>query len=174
MQVDRRMYRLTCEAHIWKRFLAEHTGPLPPLPPSASHALGRLSALEAERLLVRGISADDNFRRTQPRLHRAAACAAQRDVHELFLVPGGQYMLAGTSVSGGEHWALTLFVLDHKWGAAVPLASIPTQEKAYNIRAVFAQHQSENDGRMEGLIVSYQRRFWKHGGGPPTVEYVLS
>jgi hypothetical protein len=161
--VNKRAYKLSCEAHIWKAILVAAAGPLPPIPPTAAYSLPRLSALAVERMVVRALCTDDNFLRAQPRLHRTRVAPAQRDVQELFLVPGGQYMLASHCARGGEHWALSLYVTDHKWGPAVPIATIYTEQKAYHIRAVYAQHNGE-----EGLLISYQRRFFLHGGGPET------
>lgn len=158
-QVSKLFYALTHHPSIWKRFLRNLEYPLAPIPPTRLHALGRLSAFEAERLVVRACSLDDNWRRDEPALFRCRSIQSneQNDVLEIALVPGAHYMVASAAPYSKYFYRLTLYTLDNKAGGCIPIAEIRTGTKAYNLQARYMVHKGK-----QGIMITYTRRCIRH------------
>jgi hypothetical protein len=165
LQVSKLHYALSHEAVIWKRLLFQTEAMLPPLPPTVRYSLNGLNGLEAERLLVRALSVDQNWRAPVPRTFRARSVEAWADVHHMCAVPGGQYFFTSECARGGGHWRIMLYYLDHCTGAAQPVGRLPTGEKAFNLQAKYMTV----DG-VAGIVLSYEVRCLKYKSPNPEFE----
>jgi hypothetical protein len=162
--VSRLYYALSHHPAIWKRLLRTMPMPLPPLPPTSSYNMDNLSGLEAERLISRAISLEDNWRREQPRAHRARTFPAWWDVLHIALAPGGHYMVASTCTRGGDHYALMLYSMDHPSLVAVPLTRLKTVNKAYCLSIRYMPYLGE-----QGIMISFIKRSCYYKGHWTTV-----
>lgn len=154
LQVSKLYYYLTHQPIIWKRFLHHINIPLPPLPPTSRYSLGQL-AMEAERLVIRAISLDDNWRSFKPKLYRAQKLKAYSQVHAMKVLPGGKYLVASVD-PGCRRYAIMVFVLDHAGSETMALAKTPTKSKAYNLQAKYMTFQG-----VQGIAIAYIRRKFK-------------
>jgi hypothetical protein len=85
--------------------------PLPPLPPTSKHDMTNLTGLEAEGIISRAISLEDNWRCEQPKPYRMCGLQTGRTILDMVLTPGGHYLLAST-LRAGRHM-LILYGMDH-------------------------------------------------------------
>lgn len=154
-QVSKLFYALSHHPAIWKRMLVNCATPLPPLPPTRMHSLGKLSAFESERLTIRALSFDKNWRSESPIpfRHRAIESKEGDCVLEMALVPGGHYMVASQAPYGKYFHRLTLYTLDNKAGACIPIAEMRTGTKAYGVQARYTAYKGQ-----QGIMISYTRR----------------
>jgi hypothetical protein len=123
-----------------------------------------LSGLEAERLISRAISLEDNWRRELPRAYRMRMFPAWWDVLYIALAPGGHYMVASTCTRGGDHYALMLYAMDHPTMVADPLTRLKTSNKAYCLSVRYMSYLGE-----QGLMVSFLKRSCYYKGHWTTV-----
>jgi hypothetical protein len=132
--------------------------------PTSTYNMDNLSGLEAERLISRAISLEDNWRREQPRAHRARTFPAWWDVLHIALAPGGHYMVASTCTRGGDHYALMLYSMDHPSLVAVPLTRLKTVNKAYCLSIRYMPYLGE-----QGIMISFIKRSCYYKGHWTTV-----
>ncbi|KAJ7922792.1 hypothetical protein B0H13DRAFT_2317025 [Mycena leptocephala] len=132
-RVDRTLFLLTHEPIIWKRFLERMRTPIPPLRPTFRYSL-QVTDFEAEQLVSRGISLDDNWRRDEPRVKTRQVIDAHHRVLDMKLLPGGKFLLASVRDLSSHRYYITLFSLDHPKGNRA-VARVPTISKAYDLQA---------------------------------------
>jgi hypothetical protein len=137
---------------VWKRILRTFHLPLPPLPPTIRYSFPSLSSLEAERLVIRALAAEANWRSTMPKAYKAWRFSAYGDVMSMKVVPGGKYVVASVR-EGTNRYALMLFMMEHRVKTAYPVAKMPTPSKAYKLEAKYMRYETEM-----GIMISYVRR----------------
>ena len=154
-QVSKLYYYLTHQPIIWKRFLRHLSVPIPPLPPTSRYGLGELD-FEAERLVFRAISLDDNWRSFSPKTYRCQRLKIYNQVLAMTVLPGGKYLVASVRDTGCNRYAIMVFVLDHATRGSIALAKTPTKSKAYNLQAKYLAYNG-----VQGIAIAYIRRKFK-------------
>jgi hypothetical protein len=137
---------------VWKRILRTFHLPLPPLPPTIRYSFPSLSSLEAERLVIRALAAEANWRSTMPKTYKAWRFSAYADVMSMKIVPGGKYVVASVR-EGTNRYALVLFMMEHRVKTAYPVAKMAIPSKAYKLEAKYMRYETEM-----GIMISYVRR----------------
>ena len=137
---------------VWKRILRTFHLPLRPLPPTIRYSFPALSSLEAERLVIRALAAEANWRSTMPRAYKAWEFCVFADVMSMKIVPGGKYIVASVR-EGTNRYALMLLMMEHRVKLAYPVAKIATPSKAYKLEAKYMRYGTEM-----GIMISYVRR----------------
>jgi hypothetical protein len=137
---------------VWKRILRTFHLPLPPLPPTIRYSFPALSSLEAERLVIRALAAEANWRSTVPKAYKAWRFCVFADVMSMKIVPGGKYVVASVR-EGVNRYALVLLMMEHRVKMAYPVAKIETPSKAYKLDAKYMRYDDEM-----GIMISYVRR----------------
>jgi hypothetical protein len=153
---------------VWKRILRTFHLPLPPLPPTIRYSFPSLSSLEAERLVVRSLAAEANWRSTMPKAYKAWRFCVYADVMSMKIVPGGKYVVASIR-EGTNRYALMLLMMEHRVKTAYPVAKMAIPSKAYKLEAKYMRH---HESEM-GIMISYVRREPKRASDR-TAGYVLS
>jgi hypothetical protein len=154
-QVSKLYYYLTHTPIIWKRFLRLVNIPLPPLPPTPRYRLSELD-FEAERLVFRALSLDNNWRSFAPKTYRSQRLTVYNQVLAMKVLPGGKYLVASVGDSEGHRYAIIVYVLDHPTRGSVALAKTPTKSKAYNLQAKYMTWDE-----VQGISIAYIRRKFK-------------
>jgi len=146
-------YELTHQPMVWKRILTRFPLPLPPMPPTARYNFSSLSSLETERMILRALTLDSNWRSKQPRAYVASESPAFHDVLSMKMAPGGQYMVASVRDAGPNNYALMLFLMEHRAHIGYPIAKVRTRSKAYHLHVKYTNFQGE-----AGIMICYARR----------------
>jgi hypothetical protein len=153
--VNKAFFILTHEPIIWKRFLQRMDIPLPPFRPTYRWALSRTD-YEVEQLVIQAITADDNWRRSDPRmLDVRHVSTGPYKVTDMYLLPGGRYLITSCQTLDKEHFHLAVWALDHPSGPR-ELARIPTLAEAFRLEAKVMDLLPGE----QGLIISYVRRIF--------------
>lgn len=69
------------------------------------------------------------------------------------VLPGGKHLIASVSDYNNACYWLMILVSDYHTGGLVPLAKMPTDTKAYNLRAKYMTVRGS-----EGIVIGYVRR----------------
>ena len=171
VQVNKRLYALTHEPVIWKRFLRCMNVPLHPLPPTPRYSIAALNNLEVERLLVRAFSLGKNFASRKPEPFFGMAVETFHHVQSMAILPGGKYLVASVREETRCQYAIIVFGLDYRIGGTLGLAKTSTPTKAYNLQAKYMTYKGE-----KGIMVSYSFRdikYKKHRKAPGRCALVL-
>ncbi|KAJ6520192.1 hypothetical protein C8R45DRAFT_52401 [Mycena sanguinolenta] len=155
-RVDRTFFLLTHEPVIWKRFLERMRTPIPPLRPTFRYSL-EVTDFEAEQLVSRAISLEDNWRRDDPRVKNRQVLEVHHRVAEMRLLPGGKFLVASLRDSSSHRYYITLFCLDHPKGNRA-VARVPTLSKAYDLQAKYMKYNGAH-----GIMIAYTRRRFRNG-----------
>ncbi|KAJ7109839.1 hypothetical protein C8R44DRAFT_264372 [Mycena epipterygia] len=155
-RVDRTFFLLTHEPIIWKRFLERMKTPIPPLRPTFRYSL-QVTDFEAEQLVSRAISLEDNWRRDEPRVKTRKVMEAHHRVLDMRLLPGGKFLIASVRDLSSHRYYITLFSLDHPKGNRA-VARVPTISKAYDLQAKYMKYRG-----LHGIMIAYTRRTFKNG-----------
>ncbi|KAF7347521.1 hypothetical protein MVEN_01508300 [Mycena venus] len=155
-RVDRTFFLLTHEPIIWKRFLERMRTPIPPLRPTFRYSL-QVTDFEAEQLVSRAISLEDNWRRDEPQVKKRQVIDAHHRVLDMRLLPGGKFLIASVRDLSSHRYYITLFSLDHPKGHRA-VARVPTISKAYDLQAKYMKYKG-----VHGIMVAYTRRTFKNG-----------
>jgi hypothetical protein len=148
-----RLYRaLSYHPVVWKRFLPIMPMPLPPLPPTNKHDMTHLTGLDAEAVISRAISLEDNWRCDDPTPYRIDAFTSLHHVQNITIVPGGHYLVA--SERAGDQHSIVLYSTEHPRYAAVPLARLATMLPAEEIRVRYEHHRGH-----PGIMISFIQRW---------------
>ena len=158
-QVNKRLHALTHEAVVWKRILGHTNLAIPPLPPTSRYSMAALNDIEAERLLIRAISLNNNFRSKQPELMQCLPIESFHRVQSMAILPGGKYLVASVRDLARNCYGIITFALDYRVGGALPLAKTQTPTKAYNLKAKYMTFQGQ-----KGIMISYCLRDTKDIG----------
>ena len=137
---------------VWKRILRTFHLPLPPLPPTTHYSFPSLSSLEAERLVIRALAAEANWRSSMPKSYKTWRFGVDADVMSLKIVPGGKYVVVSIR-EGKNRYALMLLMMEHRVKVAYPVAKIVVPTKAYKLEAKYMRYETEM-----GIMISYVRR----------------
>lgn len=151
-KVSKRYCRLTHTPIIWKRFLRHIDIPLPPIPPTPRYSFTHID-LEAEKLVIRGISLDDNWKEYDTKSYAVRSFKAHDEIIEMKLLPGGKYLVASAKGLGMDDYSLMVFLLDHPSGLTVPLARLDTVTKAFDLQAKYMSYKG-----VQGIIIAYARK----------------
>ncbi|EAU92321.2 hypothetical protein CC1G_00540 [Coprinopsis cinerea okayama7 len=153
-RVNKAFYLLTHEPIIWKRFLLRMKIPIPPLRPTFRYSL-TVTDYEIEQLVTQAITVDDNWRRPNPTIFSRNHFWSHHKTTNMFLLPGGKYLIASAQSRDKLQFWLVLYQVDHPMGPRA-LARIPTYSEAYNVEAKFMRlFEGE-----EGLVIAYTRRLY--------------
>lgn len=142
---------------IWKRLLKNIDYPLPPVPPTSRHSFAKLTGFEVERLLVRPLSLDRAWQAKIPDCYDEWKFNAHHRIKSMVILPGGQYLIASVSDYADKYHAIMLWMLDHAYAPAVPLAKTPVSSKAYHLQAKYMTL-----GGRRGIAISFVCRGFKH------------
>jgi hypothetical protein len=134
---------------VWKRILRAFHLPLPPLPPTDPYSFSALSGLEAERLVIRALAAEANWRSTIPQPYKDWMFCVFADVMSMKIVPGGKYVVASIR-EVANRYALVLLMMEHRVKTAYPVAKIFIRSKAYKLDAKYMRYETKM-----GIIISY-------------------
>lgn len=162
LQVNKFCYKLTLVPVIWKRFFSRLPDlglPIPKLPPTSRNTKAALSGLEAERLVTRAISLDNNWRCPSPVLYGTQIVEYRRQVLSMVMLPGSHYIVtserpAGRGGSDGRY-TLSVSAMDRRHGI-VQLAKMDTITKAYNIQAKYMTVEG-----VRNIVIAFIRRDFK-------------
>lgn len=77
-------------------------------------------------------------------------------VGEMFLLPGGRYLLASVSDRDKWRWFLVLYAIRDR-GPAEPLIAYKTESRAQMLQAKFTAYKG-----VRGITVSWMMRKWQH------------
>jgi len=152
---------------VWKRILRTFHLPLPPLPPTTHYSFPSLSGLEAERLVIRALAAEANWRSILPKAFKAWKFSAYADVMSMKIVSGGKYVIVSAR-EGTNRYSLMLFMMEHRVKLVYPVAKMVIPFKAYKLETKYMRYESEM-----GIMISYVRREPKHDSDR-TERFVLS
>ncbi|KAJ7204396.1 hypothetical protein GGX14DRAFT_646929 [Mycena pura] len=155
-RVDRTFFLLTHEAVIWKRFLERMRTPIPPLRPTFRYSF-QVTDFEAEQLVTRAISLEDNWRLDCPQVKVRRVMDAHHRVLDMCLLPGGKFLVASVRDLASHRYYLTLFSLDHPKGNRA-VARLPTKTRAYDLQAKYLKYKEKH-----GIMIAYTRRSYKFG-----------
>ncbi|KAJ3480199.1 hypothetical protein NLI96_g8515 [Meripilus lineatus] len=156
-RVSKLYYYLSQTPAVWKRLLKSIDYPLPPVPPTSRHSYAKLSGLEVERLLTRPLSLNYAWQAKEPGCYDEWQFNAHHRVKSMVILPGGHYLVASVSDYGDQYHAVMLWMLDHTYAPAVPLAKTPVSTKAYNLQARYM-----TVGGRRGITISFVCRGFKH------------
>ncbi|KAJ7651602.1 hypothetical protein DFH06DRAFT_548148 [Mycena polygramma] len=156
-RVDRTFFLLTHEPVTWKRFLERMRTPIPPLRPTFRYSL-QATDFEAEQLVSRAISLDDNWRQDEPQVMNRRVMKSHHRVLDMKLLPGGKFLLASVRDLASHWYYITLFSLDHPKGNRA-VARVPTTSRAYDLQAKYMKYNGTH-----GIMVAYTRRMFRNGG----------
>jgi hypothetical protein len=137
---------------VWKRILRTFHLPLPPLPPTIHYSFPSLSSLEAERLVIRALAAEANWRSSLPKSYKDWRFCVDAHVMSLKIVPGGKYVVVSIR-EGKNRYALMLLMMEHRVKVAYPVAKIVVPTKAYKLEAKYMRYET-----VMGIMISYVRR----------------
>jgi hypothetical protein len=151
LQVNRFYHTLSYHPAVWKRFLHIMPMPLPPLPPTAKHDITNLTGLEAETVISRAISLEDNWHCEQPKSFSARSFTPLGHVENMVLAPGGHYLV--TSECLDLHRFIVLYTTDHPKAPAMPLARIATAHQAEKVYVKYMPFRG-----VQGIMVSFLQR----------------
>ncbi|KAI0049476.1 hypothetical protein FA95DRAFT_1556760 [Auriscalpium vulgare] len=150
-QVCKRLCDLTRQPIVWKQFLYNFHLPLPPLPPTSRYSFPQLTAFETERLLLRAISADANWRSEFPTAYRYWSINIWSSVLEVKVLPGGKHLLLSVR-NGTNRYELLLLMADHRTHAFYPVATCRVPTRAYKLEAKYMAYNGE-----VGIMIAYGR-----------------
>ncbi|TFK26672.1 hypothetical protein FA15DRAFT_588002 [Coprinopsis marcescibilis] len=151
-QVSKPFYLLTHEPIIWRRFLNRMHLPIPPLRPSFRYSMS-ITDYEIEQLVIQSITVDDNWRRSNPRIMDHWHMRSHFKVRDMFLMPGGKYLITSEQTLDGKSFYLVIYNLDHPFGPRA-LCRIQTFEVAHGIEAKYMELYSSETG----MVIAYKRR----------------
>ncbi|KII93284.1 hypothetical protein PLICRDRAFT_385911 [Plicaturopsis crispa FD-325 SS-3] len=153
-RVNKFYYYITHQPVIWKRFLRLMSIPLPPLPPTARYTFGRLTSLEAERLVMRAITLDDNLRASMsPRALKVQQMAVAGEVQSMCVLPGGKYLVASGRDEAAQRFPLMICILDRPTRDPIELARMFTPTQAYDVQARYMTIKG-----VEGITTAFLTR----------------
>ncbi|OSX66779.1 hypothetical protein POSPLADRAFT_1068226 [Postia placenta MAD-698-R-SB12] len=157
-QVCKLFYDLTHHAVLWKRLLRWAGVPVPPLPPTSRHTIPHMSGIEVERLLLRATSLDRVWNSTEQMPANVYDFNAHHQIHSMFILPGGRYLIASTSDKAESRWSIVIYMMDHRVNEVVALAKTFVNTKAIHINARYM-----TIGGVRSIVIAYVRReFLRH------------
>jgi hypothetical protein len=113
---------------------------------------------EAEQIVTRTISLDDNWRDSKPKVISRMLFETHYEVLDMSLLPGGKYMVASVKGKGSYRYYLVLYILDHPSGPRA-IARVETFAKAFHVQTRYMKM----DGEL-GIAMTCVRRRFKNGG----------
>jgi hypothetical protein len=126
----------------------------PPLPPAKRYShLRYISGFEAERMVTRAISFHNNWRSDAPKVYSAHHFMLNHNILSMVVLPGGKHLIASVADYTYTLYSLMVFVADYRHGGLIPLAKMPTETKAYRLRAKYMTVRG-----VSGIVVAYVRR----------------
>ncbi|KAA1474520.1 hypothetical protein DENSPDRAFT_841118 [Dentipellis sp. KUC8613] len=153
-QVCKLFSELTRTLRLWKQILKGVKFALPPLPPIGPYSLANLGGVDIERLIVRSLTLDANWRSEKPTISKRSVHTidAHHKVLSMRMLPGGHYMIALVHDSKEKTYALTLFVMGHQVSSARRIAQWLVETKPYLIEAKYMSHMDDT-----GIMIAYAR-----------------
>ncbi|OSX66821.1 hypothetical protein POSPLADRAFT_1042132 [Postia placenta MAD-698-R-SB12] len=152
-QICKLFYDLTHHAVLWKRLLRRAGVPVPPLP----HTIPNMSGVEIERLLLRAISLARDWNSTEQMPANVYDFNAHHQIHSMFILPGGRYLIASTSDKAESTWSIVIYMMDHRVNEVVALAKPLVKTKAIHINARYM-----TIGGVWSIVIAYVRREFLH------------
>jgi hypothetical protein len=131
----------------------------PPLPPVKRYAhLGCITGFEAERMVTRAISFHNNWRSEAPKVYDIQHFMQHHNVLSMAVLPGGKHLVAAVADYTYAVHSLMVFIMDYRHGGLIPLAKMPTETKAQNLRAKYQTVRG-----VTGIVIAYVRREFQSG-----------
>jgi len=112
---------------------------------------------EAEQIVTRTISLDDNWRAHQPKVITRVLLEMHYEVLDMSLLPGGKYMVASVRNKGSYRYYFILYILDHPSGPRA-IARVETFAKVFRIQTQYMKIH----GKYSILITCVRRCFYDH------------
>ncbi|KAL6301301.1 hypothetical protein BKA93DRAFT_828413 [Sparassis latifolia] len=154
--VNKLYYYLTHHTAIWKRFLRNAEVPLPPLPPTSRYSLQNINGLEAERVVLRGVSLEERWKNNDLNYMQSWEFYAHHHILSMAMLPGGHYIVASVTDNARSRYSLIIFVMDSTLAGAWVVARTDTFTKAYHLQAKYM-----TIGGERGIVVAYIRRNYR-------------
>lgn len=167
VQVNKLFFQLSHTPVIWKRLLRLMNIVPPPLPPSKRYNMEFLTGLEAQKMVIRSISFNNNWRSQTPRVYNTRSIALQHNVLSMVVLPGGKHLAASVANKDCTAYSLMVLVVDRQ-GGVVPLATMPTTTKAYRLQAKYMTVNGTST-----IVIGYVRREF-YGNLPSRLVAFLS
>ena len=158
-QVNKAFYFLTHEPVIWKRFLERMNLPVPPMRPTFLYS-HHGTDYEIEQMVTRAISLDDNWKAIKPSIYTRNILPVHHKVQDMFILPGGKYLVASVRDDDGYRYHIMLYALDHPQGHRA-IARFPIEVKAYHLYARYMKFKGKS-----GIIITYATRAFADGAQP--------
>ncbi|KAJ3559570.1 hypothetical protein NP233_g11232 [Leucocoprinus birnbaumii] len=157
-RVNKAFYLITHEPSIWLRFLSRmNHHPVIYLRPTFDYT-NPDTYYEAEQLVTRTISLDDNWRDSNSKVITRMLFETHYEVLEMSLLPGGKYMIASVKDKSSYRYYLMLYILDHPSGPAA-IARIPTHAKTFHLQTRYMKYNG-----TWGIVITCTRRRFANGG----------
>ncbi|KAL6303938.1 hypothetical protein BKA93DRAFT_734009 [Sparassis latifolia] len=154
--VNKLYYYLTHHTAIWKRFLQNAEVPLPLLPPTSRYSLQNINGLEAERVVLRGVSLEERWKSGNLDYMFSWEFYAHHHILSMAMLPGGHYIVASVTNNARSQYSLIIFVVDSTLAGAWVVARTDTITKAYHVQAKYM-----TIGDERGIVVAYIRRNYR-------------
>ena len=152
-QVSKLYYGLSYQPVVWRRLLRHTQLTLPPLRPR--YSLDKITGPQAEEFLRRAYELEKIWEDPPEQTDRWSFDPRGGYVAEMTMVPGGQYVVASVSDEEKLRWALFVYSI-HARDNVLPLAKIPTETKAYNIKVRLVT--ATQAGGERRLMITYLTR----------------
>ncbi|KXN90104.1 hypothetical protein AN958_05109 [Leucoagaricus sp. SymC.cos] len=157
-RVNKAFYLITHEPSIWRRFLSRmNHHPVIYLRPTFDYTNAD-TYYEAEQIVTRTISLDDNWRDSNPKVISRMLFETHYEVLDMSLLPGGKYLIASVKDKGSYRYYLTLYILDHPSGPRA-ICRVHTLAKVFRIQTRYMKINGEF-----GIAISCVRRRFNNGG----------
>jgi hypothetical protein len=112
---------------------------------------------EAEQIVMRTISLDDNWRNSNPKVINRMLFETYFEILDMSLLPGGKYLVASMKDKCGFHHYVTLYIMDHPSGPKA-IARYKTEARAFHLQTKYMKI----NGEFVIVTTCVQRR-WKNG-----------
>ncbi|KAF7975190.1 hypothetical protein HWV62_10248 [Athelia sp. TMB] len=160
LQVCKYLFELSHTPAIWKRLLRLMNIIPPPLPPTKRNNMEYLTGVQAQKMVIRSISFNNNWRSAAPKVFSTQSSDLQQSVQSMVALPGGEHVIAVVADKDHTSYALELLIVDPR-GSIIPLAKMPTESKPYNVRAKYLTFNG-----VTSIAVAYVRREFYGNASP--------
>lgn len=156
IQVNKRFYFLTHEPVIWMRFLSRMELPLPPVSELNPLSTRWPAHFEAEQLVTRAITMDDNWKKDCPSVYNIRSIPAFHKILEMKILHGAKYLVASLQDAASDRFYIIIFSLEGPMANGKhAIVRAPVSSRAYHVQTKYMQYK----GRQGIMTLFLQRRF---------------
>ncbi|KAF5312076.1 hypothetical protein D9619_002700 [Psilocybe cf. subviscida] len=150
--VDKQFYILLHSITIWRRIFQNMQGIRLPILRPTFNPLKPEQAYEIEQLIRRSIRLEREWRLGVSRVRHVNEYHGIHNIIDIYIVPGGKFLVASAGDKEGLRYCVMLFALDIVGGLRL-LARVPTHSAPIQLRALYGVHQG-----VQGLYISWTIR----------------